>query len=47
MLGLGYSCPRKTLINSDVALLRAPNAKALTNVNEPAEYENTLRELGK
>ena len=47
MLGLGYSCPRKTLINSDVALLRAPNGKALTNVNEPAEYEKALRELGK
>ncbi len=45
MLGLGYSCPRKTLINSDVALLRAPNAKALTNVNEPAEYEKVVREL--
>jgi molybdopterin-guanine dinucleotide biosynthesis protein A len=47
MLGLGYSCPRKTLINSDVALLRAPNAKALTNVNEPAEYEKALKELGR
>jgi molybdopterin-guanine dinucleotide biosynthesis protein A len=46
MLGLGYSCPRKTLINNDVALLRAPNAKALTNVNEPAEYEKVIRELG-
>ncbi len=45
MLALGYSCPRKTLINSDVALLRAPNAKALTNVNEPAEYEKVVREL--
>jgi molybdopterin-guanine dinucleotide biosynthesis protein A len=46
MLGLGYSCPRKTLINHDVALLRAPNAKALTNVNEPGEYEKIVRELG-
>ncbi len=45
MLGLGYSCPRKTLINHDVALLRAPNAKALTNVNEPGEYEKIVREL--
>jgi molybdopterin-guanine dinucleotide biosynthesis protein A len=45
MLGLGYSCPRKTLINHDVALLRAPNAKALTNVNEPGEYERVVREL--
>jgi molybdopterin-guanine dinucleotide biosynthesis protein A len=45
MLGLGYSCPRKTLINHDVALLRAPNAKALTNVNDPGEYEKIVREL--
>jgi molybdopterin-guanine dinucleotide biosynthesis protein A len=45
MLGLGYSCPRKTLINSDVALLRAPDSQALTNVNEPDEYEKAIKEL--
>ncbi len=46
MLAQGYSCPRKTLINHDVALLRAPNPKALTNVNDPAAYEKAVRELG-
>lgn len=45
MLAQGYACPRKTLINHDVALLRAPNPKALTNVNDPAEYERVVREL--
>jgi len=45
MLGLGYSCPRKTLINSDVALLRAPDSQALTNVNEPEEYEKAIKNL--
>jgi len=45
MLGLGYACPRKTLINSDVALLTAPDTRTLTNVNEPAEYEKAVRDL--
>jgi molybdopterin-guanine dinucleotide biosynthesis protein A len=47
MLGLGYPCPRKTLINSDVALLQAPDSQALTNVNEPREYEEAIKELRK
>ena len=38
----GYSCPRKVLINSDVALLKAPNAKALMNANRPEEQEAAL-----
>jgi molybdopterin-guanine dinucleotide biosynthesis protein A len=45
MLGQGYSCPRKTLINADVVLLEPPDGRALTNVNEPAEYEKAMREL--
>jgi molybdopterin-guanine dinucleotide biosynthesis protein A len=36
-LAQGYSCPRKVLINSDTALLQAPDAGALTNVNTPEE----------
>lgn len=35
-LALGYSCPRKVLINSDVQLLTAPDVSELTNVNDPA-----------
>ena len=36
-LGLGYSCPRKMLINSDVEVLPTPGEQALRNVNTPEE----------
>ena len=36
-LGMGYSCPRKMLINSDITLLPTPGGDALRNVNTPAE----------
>ncbi|WBA40985.1 NTP transferase domain-containing protein [Hymenobacter canadensis] len=39
-LSLGYSCPRKTLINSDVAVLPAPAPQELRNVNTPEEAAN-------
>ncbi|SMB84821.1 Molybdopterin-guanine dinucleotide biosynthesis protein A-like [Hymenobacter roseosalivarius DSM 11622] len=45
-LSLGYSCPRKALINSDVAVLKAPDARELRNVNTPEEREAAERELG-
>jgi molybdopterin-guanine dinucleotide biosynthesis protein A len=38
----GFSCPRKVLINSDVALLDAPNGEKLMNVNRPEEMEQAL-----
>ncbi len=44
-LGLGYSCPRKMLINSDVEMLPTPGGKALRNINTPAEREAAQREL--
>jgi len=44
-LSLGYSCPRKALINSDVKLLTIPDITELRNVNDPAAYQQTLREL--
>jgi molybdopterin-guanine dinucleotide biosynthesis protein A len=44
-LGLGYSCPRKTLINSDIALLDAPEPAELRNVNTPDERESARQEL--
>jgi molybdopterin-guanine dinucleotide biosynthesis protein A len=34
----GKQCPRKFLINSDVALLDLPDARALDNVNTPEEF---------
>ena len=37
-LSLGYSCPRKALINSDCEVLQTPNDLMLKNVNTPEEY---------
>jgi len=45
-LGLGYSCPRKMLINSDVQVLPTPGGDALRNVNTPAEREAAEQDLG-
>ncbi|MBT9392052.1 NTP transferase domain-containing protein [Hymenobacter sp. NST-14] len=44
-LSLGYSCPRKTLINSDVAALPAPAPQELRNVNTPEEAAQVRQEL--
>lgn len=41
----GYSCPRKVLINSDIARIQAPDPKALSNINHPHEYHEVLKEL--
>ncbi|RMD74402.1 MAG: molybdopterin-guanine dinucleotide biosynthesis protein MobA, partial [Bacteroidetes bacterium] len=38
-LAMGYSCPRKMLINSEVALIEAPRPDALRNANTPEERE--------
>ena len=38
-LALGYSCPRKVLINSDTCLVEPREARELTNVNTPEEFE--------
>jgi molybdopterin-guanine dinucleotide biosynthesis protein A len=45
-LGLGYSCPRKALINSDVKLLTITDVAELRNVNDPEAYERTVQALG-
>ena len=39
---LGYKCPRKVLINSDVQLLRQSNKRALINVNNTNEYQRAI-----
>ncbi len=46
-LAQGYSCPRKTLINSDVELIQAANPEALVNVNHPGELEEVRAKLQK
>ena len=44
-LGLGYSCPRKALINSDIELLSPPAPGELRNVNTPEERAAATQEL--
>ena len=41
----GYSCPRKVLINSSVALLDAERPEALMNANFPADKEEALAKI--
>ncbi len=43
-LSLGYSCPRKALINSDCEVLTVPNQLALKNANTPKEFEELLNQ---
>ncbi len=43
-LALGYSCPRKMLINSDIALLETTDEKAFFNLNTPEDL-TALRTL--
>lgn len=44
-LGMGYSCPRKTLINSNIQLLDPPDPQELMNANNRREYEQALLKL--
>jgi molybdopterin-guanine dinucleotide biosynthesis protein A len=41
-LSLGYDCPRKFLINSEINLIEQVNRISLTNVNYPEEYQDAL-----
>lgn len=38
-LSLGYSCPRKVLINSEVEIVKLDDESALQNANTPEEFE--------
>jgi molybdopterin-guanine dinucleotide biosynthesis protein A len=42
LLSLGYTCPRKALIQSNTQLIQALNNKALININTPDEYQQAL-----
>ena len=44
-LSMGYSCPRKALINSDVEELEIANKGHLFNANTPEEMEQVLAKL--
>jgi len=41
-LALGYSCPRKVLINNDVKMVKLENPEILKNVNTPEEKSDYL-----
>ncbi len=41
-LSLGYSCPRKVLINSNIELINPLHPNELINANNPEEYEKAL-----
>lgn len=38
-MALGYSCPRKVLINSDVNVIESSDPERLMNANTPEDYE--------
>ncbi len=42
-MGLGYNCPRKVLINSDIQLVEMEDASFLVNVNTPTERSQVQR----
>ncbi len=44
-LALGYSCPRKVLINSDTRLIEPKDPRRLMNVNTPEDYKAALAQL--
>ena len=44
-IALGYSCPRKVLINSNTNLITASSPELLMNVNTPEEYKLAQKKL--
>lgn len=44
-LSLGYSCPRKVLINSEIEIVDLADPIVLKNVNTPEEYEEVIELL--
>jgi len=44
-LALGYACPRKVLINTDIARIDIHEPRQLSNVNNPNEYQQILEYL--
>ncbi|UEG53582.1 NTP transferase domain-containing protein [Mucilaginibacter daejeonensis] len=44
-LAQGYACPRKALINTDVAILQAPDVSEFANINNPEERQMAMQRL--
>ncbi len=45
-LSIGYSCPRKVLINSDIELVHLSNPQVLKNANTPEDRSEILNLIG-
>ncbi len=45
-LSIGYSCPRKVLINSDIELVQLSNPEVLKNANTPEDRSEILNLIG-
>jgi molybdenum cofactor guanylyltransferase len=43
----GVACPRKILIRSHAQILEPLDPKALNNINDPSEYKEALKVLGR
>jgi len=41
-VSIGYSCPRKVLINSEIETIKTENQSFLDNINTPEDYTNYL-----
>jgi molybdopterin-guanine dinucleotide biosynthesis protein A len=46
-VGLGYSCPRKVLIQADAKIIQATNPEKLENVNTPDDLQDAMEHLKK
>lgn len=46
-LTLGYACPRKVLINTDIARIDIQDNEELSNVNDPEAYTQIMDKLSK
>ncbi len=44
-LGLGHSCPRKVLINTDCKVIEASRAEVLMNMNTPEDFNEIRKRL--
>lgn len=44
-LGLGYSCPRKVLINTDTKVVEASRPEVLSNMNTQEDYEAIRKKM--
>ena len=44
-MSLGYNCPRKVLINSDIEMIRLEDATFMDNANTPEDFQRIKSQL--